>query len=299
MEEPLPLPTPEPQHSSKVEADLARLVEESLAELEQRKKSLELTIADLERKRDRLREEMRKNFVGSSQEIAIRVQGFKDYLMGSLQELVTAVEELELTPSPEPAPVERPAPPPPQGNPKFAEQSFQEEAKHIRSLIDQYRRNPDYYGPPWQLRRTFEPIHAERTSNWFFAQGGRGALRTIGNRLQNILVAAAIISILRSCYGDRIRTLVLANTPERLGEWRRGLQDCLGISRSDFGPDQGVTLFEDSTALIQRADRLVERKQLPLIIIDETEMEINLALLQFPLWLAFAPNPQQPSLYEY
>jgi hypothetical protein len=30
-----------------------------------------------------------------------------------------------------------------------------------------------------------------------------------------------------------------------------------------------------------------------LIMIDETENLINLALLQFPLWLAFASDPQQ------
>jgi hypothetical protein len=40
-------------------------------------------------------------------------------------------------------------------------------------------------------------------------------------------------------------------------------------------------------------------KQLPLIVIDETEDVINLALLQFPLWLAFAPDPSQPTSYVY
>jgi hypothetical protein len=121
----------------------------------------------------------------------------------------------------------------------------------------------------------------------------------MGSRLQNILIASAVISVLHRLYGDRSRTLVLANTPERLGEWRRGLQDCLGISRSDFGPDRGVTLFESPEALVQKADRLVENKQLPLVIIDETENEVNLSLLQFPLWLAFAGDPQQMSSYTY
>jgi len=31
---------------------------------------------------------------------------------------------------------------------------------------------------------------------------------------------------------------------------------------------------------------------LPLIAIDETEDLISLSMLQFPLWLAFAPDPQ-------
>jgi hypothetical protein len=43
----------------------------------------------------------------------------------------------------------------------------------------------------------------------------------------------------------------------------------------------------------------VEEKQLPLIIIDETEDKISLSLLQFPLWLAFAPEPQQMSSYNF
>jgi hypothetical protein len=120
----------------------------------------------------------------------------------------------------------------------------------------------------------------------------------MGSRLQNILIASATVSILYTLYGDRLRTLVLAQSPERLGEWRRGLQDCLGITRSEFGPERGVGLFEDPVPLAQKADRLVKDGLLPLIIIDETEDEISLALLQFPLWLAFAPNPQVPT-YSY
>ncbi len=286
---------------AETQAVLGRLVEESLSELEQRKQTLQIAVEQLERRRERIREEMRKNFAGVSQDLAIRVQGFKDYLVGSLQDLAVAAEQLELPgqeqigPSEEtrqPSPVQSPESP---STPKFAEQSFQSTAKQVRTILDQYRTLPDYYGPPWQLRRTFEPVHAERVSNWFFSQGGRGALRTMGSRLQNILVASAIISVLHTLYGDRVRTLVLANTPERLGEWRRGLQDCLGISRSDFGPEKGVVLFETAEALVQKADRLVSENQMPLVVIDETEDQINLALLQFPLWLAFAPAPMQMS----
>ena len=133
----------------------------------------------------------------------------------------------------------------------------------------------------------------------FLHRGGRGAIRTLGSRLQNILVTSAIISVLHSIYSDRFRTLVLANSPERLGEWRRGLQDCLGIARSDFGPDRGIVLFEEPMVVVQKAERLLEQNQLPLIVIDETEEFISLSLLQFPLWLAFAPDPQQMSGYMY
>ena len=93
-------------------------------------------------------------------------------------------------------------------------------------------------------------------------------------------------------HGDRLRALIIANTPERLGEWRRGLQDCLGIVRADFGPDRGVVLFESADALAIKAERLVKAKELPLIIVDDSEEKISLSLLQFPLLLAFAPDPQ-------
>jgi len=285
---------------TKTQATIQQMLQEGLSELEQRKQALLISVEQLERRRERIRTEMRTTFAGVSQELAIRVQGFKDYLVGSLQDLVVAAEQLELA---EPTAefsqprMNEPQPPVSSPTPKLAEQAFRDQIQQIRDIIDQYRKMPDYYGPPWQLRRTFEPIHAERVSNWFFSQGGRGAIRTIGSRLQNILVASAVMSVMRTLYGDRLRTLVLANTPERLGEWRRGLQDCLGIARSDFGPERGVVLFEEASALVQKADRLMTQKQIPLIIVDETEDQISLSILQFPLWLAFAPDPQQMSNY--
>lgn len=289
------------QLSEQVQETLGRMVKEGLRELEQRKQELEISIEQLERRRERIREEMRTTFAGASQDLAIRVQGFKDYLVGSLQDLAAAAEQLELSSFDQ---WERPREIQSERKeeslkPQFTEGGFQEQTRQIQRILEQYRTRPDYYGPPWQLRRTFEPIHAERLQNWFFSQGGRGAIRSMGSRLQNILVGSAAISVLHNLYGDRSRTLILANTPERLGEWRRGLQDCLGISRSDFGPERGIVLFEAAEALIQKADRLVEEKRLPLVIIDETEEQINLSLLQFPLWLAFAPDPQQMSSYMY
>lgn len=282
------------------QAALGRLIKDGSAELEQRRQTLQIAVEQLERRQERIKAEMRTTFAGVSQDLAIRVQGFKDYLVGSLQDLAATAEQLELAPDiqpirPTPAPEVREDSSP---TPRFAEQNFQDEGKQIRRLLDQYRTAPDYYGSPWQLRRTFEPIHAERVSNWFFGLGGRGAIRTMGSRLQNILVVSATISILRELYGDRVRTLVLADSPERLGEWRRGLQDCLGITRYDFGSDQGVVLFETSEPLAQRADRLVKQKQLPFIVMDDTEDDrVSLSLLQFPLWLAIASDPMNPPLY--
>ncbi|MGI0487991.1 DUF3086 domain-containing protein [Pantanalinema rosaneae CENA516] len=281
---------------------IGNMVQSGLRELEKRKQELQISVEQLERRQERIRTEMRTTFAGVSQDLAIRVQSFKDYLVGSLQDLALTAEQLDL-PKPgkvvEPPTIVTEVASSKSGSPKFAEQSFQDQTKLIRSLLDQYRNRPDYYGPAWQLRRTFEPVHAERVSNWFFTQGGRGAIRTMGSRLQNILIASAIVSVLWSLYEDRLRVLVLAQSPERLGEWRRGLQDCLGVTRSDFGPDRGVALFEDPEVLAQKADRLVKDGFMPLILVDETEDQISLSMLQFPLWLAFAPNPQTPSYSSY
>ena len=294
------------EQTAETKTALEQLVQAGVNDLEQRKQSLQVEVERLERRQERIRAEMRTSFAGVSQELAIRVKGFKDYLVGSLQDLAASAEQLELQPSqPPPLPAvessssrrdrdrepsrsERRAP-----EIAFADdRKFQEQLRQIRGMLDLYRTQPEYYGPPWQLRRTFEPIHAERVAKWFFSQGGRGATPSMGSRLQNILITSAVISILRTLYGDRVRTLVLANTPERLGEWRRGLQDCLGISRSDFGPDRGAILFEEAEPLAIKAQRLLEKDYLPFIAIDETEDRISLSILQFPLWLAFAPNPE-------
>lgn len=293
---------------TQTQSTMGRVVEESLVQLEQRKQSLQISVEQLERRQERIRTEMRTTFAGASQELAIRVQGFKDYLTGSLQDLATAAEQLELVPKAkeEPTQTAKQSKPTenkisdetPSATPQFAEQRFESTKKQIRRLLDQYRTKPDYYGPPWQLRRTFEPVHAERVSNWLFTQGGRGALRTMGSRLQNILISSAVMSVLYTLYGDRLRTLILANTPERLGEWRRGLQDCLGLSRTDFGPERGVVLFEEPEPVAIKAERLIKANQMPLIIVDDSEYQISLSLLQFPLWLAFAPDPQA-SRYDF
>lgn len=284
------------RQQEEISNNICLLVKEGLQELEAKKQNLEITIKKLEKRKERINQEIKTSFVGISQDLAIRVQGFKDYLVGSLQDLAVAAEQLDLSP-PQMQTWENPSPPvminqesSKNANPQFVEKSFKEESRQIRRLLAQYRTKPDYYGSPWQLRRTFEPIHAERVADWFFTQGGRGALSSMGSRLQNILVASAIISILYQLYGDRTRVLILADTPEKLGEWRRGLQDCLGISRSDFGPNRGVVLFETAEALIQKGDRILGEDDLPFVIMDLNDDKVSLSLLKFPLWLAFAPE---------
>ncbi len=317
----IPLP-PLKSSSQTVDANMARLVQAGLQDLESRRRALLQEIEQLESRRDRIRAEMRTTFAGASQDLAVRLQGFKDYLVGSLQDLATSAEQLDLAPpaAPPAAPppgamtppfpgadrAGRPGAQPPSSAPAadlsttaFSLQRFEEHRDRVRSLIDQYRTRPDYYGPPWQMRRTFETIHADRVSNWFFTQGGRGAVTSLGSRLQNVVVASAAISALYAIYGDRLCNMVLANTPERLGEWRRWLQDCLGISRSDFGANRGIMLFESPESMVQRAERLMDNGYLPMLIIDESENNLPLAALRFPLWLVFAPDPNNPAQDDY
>lgn len=292
--------------------NLGRMIEEGTKELRERKTALRIEIEKLERRQQRLNQEMRSNFAGSSKELAIRVQGFKEYLVGSLQDLATAAEKLELGKT-DSAPTrkirnsEQPRREDENRNrnrnrdrirsntertaqAQFSEPTFADQSRRIRQLLDKYCNSPDYYGSPWQLRRTFDQNQAKKVQEWFFSQGGRGAIDSTGSRLQNILVASATISILHDLYRDRTQVLILTDTPENLGEWRKGLEDCLGISRRDFGANRGVVMFDSPEILVQRAERLLADKLLPIIIIDETEAQLNLSVLKFPIWLAFASS---------
>jgi Protein of unknown function (DUF3086) len=284
-----------------------QMTQAALADLELRRQNLKVSIEQLERKRDRVKAEIAQSFAGSSQEIAVRIQGFKDYLVGSLQDLVTIAEEIEFSEPvsfPEPTrptvvePVASKTTIPPA---QFREPAYQSNARRIRELLTQYQTAPDYYGPPWQIRRTLEQIHIDRTREWFLEQGGRGTLKSPGgSRLQNVLIGTTAISVLRSLYGDYLRVLILANTPERLGDWRRGLQDCLGLERGDFGPNGGVILFEEAEPMALKAERIMADRDMPFIILDDSDGLVSLALLQYPIWLAFAPEvPQYNTDYRY
>jgi hypothetical protein len=289
-----------------LQAGIIRLAQADVARLEYQKQELQAAIAVLEKRKERLDKEMTSTYAGTSQDIAIRVQGFKDYLVGSLQDLVASAEKLNLVAtSPQPvtetvAPIDKQ--PVKEAEPlRLSEQTFAEYKQRVDQLLERYRTLPDYYGPAWKLRRTFEQVHADRVSKWFFEQSGRGAIRTMGTRLQNILVTSAAISVLKAVYGEKLRVLVLATSPERLGEWRRGFQDCLGLTREHFGSDKGIALFEDPEPLATKGDRLVKEGLSPLVVIDESEELIAVDLLRFPLLIAFggAPDvkPAAPSAY--
>ncbi len=282
----------------------AALLELALAELQHKRRVLEQELCELEARRDQVQREIASSVGGQSDGIARRVKGFQDYLVGALQDLAVAAEQVELVVQPlvvQPSPLDLeqasggPAPGAPAQAPAAAG-LFSQDEPLIRQRLEQFLGQPDFYADPWKLRRSLDAPTAGLLEDWFLFQGGRGAQPSTGSRNRNALVGAAAISILGDLYGERFQTLVLAGQPERLGEWRRGLQDCLGLGREDFGPNSGIVLFERPDALIERADRLEERGELPFILVDAAEQVVDVAILQFPLWLAFAPGPNELTL---
>ncbi|MBW4530545.1 MAG: DUF3086 domain-containing protein [Aphanothece saxicola GSE-SYN-MK-01-06B] len=276
------------------------LLDLALTELRQRRDELLGEIAQLEARREQINQEIAGSFAGQSDAIARRLKGFQEYLVGALQDLAAAAEQMELVVQPlvvQPSPLDQATSSLEAGaarEPAVAPAAaglFSDDADLIRERLEQFGGQPDFYADPWKLRRTLEASAATRLEDWFLSQGGRGAQASGGSRSRNALAAAAAVAILGELYGERFQTLVLASQPERLGEWRRGLQDCLGLSRDDFGPASGIVLFERPDALIERADRLEERGELPFIVIDAAEQVIEIPVLQFPLWLAFAAGP--------
>jgi hypothetical protein len=292
-------PTPEP--SSEATAPWINL---ALSELHQKRSALEEEIQELERRRTQLQQEITSTFAGQSDAIARRLKGFQDYLVGALQELAVSAEQMELVVQPlvvQPSPLDQAAAAAPaeagagMGAPAAAG-LFSQDDDLIRARLAEFQGQPDFYADPWKLRRSLEPSAAALLEDWFLSQAGRGAQPSTGSRNRNALVTAAAIAILGELYGERFQTLVLAGQPERLGEWRRALQDCLGLNREDFGPNSGVVLFERADALIERADRLEERGELPFIVVDAAEQVVDVPVLQFPVWLAFAAAPSELAL---
>ena len=294
-----------PQPSAPDAPAAAPWLELALNELRQQRDGLQAEIAELSSRRDQLQQDLNGSFAGQSDAIARRVKGFQEYLVGALQDLAVAAEQMELVVQPlvvQPSPLDQAAAQAPSAAaatvaaPVAAAGLFSSDEALIRERLMAFQGQPDFYADPWKLRRSLEPGGAALLEDWFLSQGGRGAQPSSGSRNRNALTAAAAIAILGELYGDRFQTLVLAGMPERLGEWRRGLQDCLGLTREDFGPSSGIVLFERADALIERADRLEERGELPFIVVDAAEPAVEIPILQFPLWLAFAGTPTELAL---
>ena len=275
------------------------------SELRQQREALQQEISELTGRRDALQEEIKSSFAGQSDSIARRVKGFQDYLVGALQELAVSAEQMELVVQPlvvQPSPLDQAAAAEAQAaavaeTPAPAPAGlFSNDEALIRDRLERLPDTADFYADPWKLRRSLEPGGAALLEDWFLGQGGRGAQPSCGSRNRNALTTAAAISILGELYGEFLPVVGLGGMPERLGEWRRGLQDCLGLNREDFGPSSGIVLFERADALIERADRLEERGKLPFIVVDAAEPAVEVPILQFPVWLAFAGSPTELAL---
>ena len=267
---------------------------EIFSDLISKKDSLVSEIKKLETKKIELKKDIESNFKGQSDNIAKRVKGFQEYLTGALQSLSQNVEKLELVSQPiivKPSPLDENKRDNTINNvvnvPALSE-TFKPDEKIIKSCFSTFTEQPDFYAEPWKLRRSLDSSDIEIMDDWFFNMGGRGSLESRGSRQKNALLSAGLISILGELYGDQFQTLILASQPERLGEWRRILQDSLGLTRDDFGPNSGIVLFERPEGVIERADRLEANEELPFIIIDAAETSVEIPILQFPLWLAFA-----------
>ena len=275
------------------------IYEKIFNDLIEKKLLLSKEIKDLENKKIALTKEIESNFAGQSENIAKQVKGFQDYLTGALQNLSQSVEKLDLVPQQmiiKPSPLDK-IQNTVKNNKEFnipaLADTFKPDEEIIRKCFSDFSNQPDFYAEPWKLRRSLEGIDIEMLDDWFFNMGGRGALESRGSRQKNALLSAGLISILGELYGDQFQTLILASEPERLGEWRRILQDSLGLTRDDFGPNSGIVLFERPEGVIERADRLEADNEVPFIIIDGSETNIEIPILQFPLWLAFVGSEEE------
>ena len=272
---------------------------EIFRDLFSKKDSLVKEIKELETKKNKIEKDIESNFKGQSDNIAKRVKGFQEYLTGALQNLSQNVEKLELVSQPiivKPSPLDEKKQSNSTNNivniPALSE-TFKPDEEIIKSCFSSFREQPDFYAEPWKLRRSLDSSDIEIMDDWFFNMGGRGSLESRGSRQKNALLSAGLISILGELYGDQFQTLILASQPERLGEWRRILQDSLGLTRDDFGPNSGIVLFERPEGVIERADRLEANEELPFIIIDAAETSVEIPILQFPLWVAFAGSDNE------
>jgi len=272
---------------------------EIFRDLFSKKDSLVKEIKELETKKNEIEKDIESNFKGQSDNIAKRVKGFQEYLTGALQNLSQNVEKLELVSQPiivKPSPLDEKKQDNSTNNvvnvPALSE-TFKPDKEIIKSCFTSFTEQPDFYAEPWKLRRSLDSSDIEIMNDWFFNMGGRGSLESRGSRQKNALLSAGLISILGELYGDQFQTLILASQPERLGEWRRILQDSLGLTRDDFGPNSGIVLFERPEGVIERADRLEANEELPFIIIDAAETSVEIPILQFPLWVAFAGSDNE------
>ena len=119
---PLPSGSSEPSSPAATEPEVAPSAPEAgdsplltlaLQELSARRQSILEEIAELEQRREQLHKEITASFSGQSDAIARRMRGFQDYLVGALQDLAAAAEQVDLVPQPvlvQPSPLDLPQP---------------------------------------------------------------------------------------------------------------------------------------------------------------------------------------------
>ncbi|MEX0588366.1 MAG: DUF3086 domain-containing protein, partial [Cyanobium sp.] len=197
-----PIPSPEPASSLEpASSPDPNWIELALSELRQQRESLQEEIRQLEGRRSLIQKEIATSFTGQADSVARRLKGFQDYLVGALQDLAVAAEQVELVPQQvlvQPSPLDQASAASSSEPPAAVAAAglFSQDEALIRERLAGFGGQPDFYADPWNLRRTLEPSGAALLDDWFLGQGGRGAQPSCGSRSRNALVASAAIAIL-------------------------------------------------------------------------------------------------------
>ena len=156
----------------------------ALTELRQQRDALQAEISALEGRRALIQKEIQSTFTGQADGVARRMKGFQDYLVGALQDLAVAAEQVDLVPQQvlvQPSPLDaaaavtagRPtnaeatsAPPIP-----GAAELFSQDEALIRERLASFGGQPDFYADAWKLRRTLDAPGATCLDDWFLGQG--------------------------------------------------------------------------------------------------------------------------------
>ena len=165
--------------SKKPNKSIDDISNEIFSELISKKISLVKEIKDLETKKNELDKDIESNFKGQTDNIAKRVKGFQEYLMGSLQNLSQNVEKLELVSQPivvKPSPLDEKKETSNKNElltvPALSE-TFKPDEQLIRSCFSNFIEQPDFYSEPWKLRRSLDSSDIEVMDDWLFNMGGR------------------------------------------------------------------------------------------------------------------------------
>ena len=86
------------------------------------------------------------------------------------------------------------------------------------------------------MRRSLDQSGHDLLSDWFLAQGGRGAQPGGGSRSRNVLVTAAAVSLLGDLYGDRFQTLVPPEHPSGSATGAAACKTGLASAAKTSGP---------------------------------------------------------------